>query len=522
MAINANSNLLLGAGHYQHHAHYQKILTDPVIHIIENNHPDDHQSLPAQSLQTIFCLEPQSTSISYPHFQESSANQISTSTSPLSSNAPPISLSMYKNTPLNSSLYRIDNLCSRQVSVSRAFTQDESISVVTSKTSNECTSSTGTKAITSKTNENEIENYLIKKKPIEIRVRCIFSRVGEIDTLNERYTAEIFFEASWYDEAHKIGARYDSQMGHFNPQLIVLNHFGDSLKHEKWYSINKTDQDHIIEITEHHKIRGVFWERMELNHFPYDVQELSLSMTTPLTTNDIYFIENKQKLSGVNRIIFRDQQSWHLYEHVEFTYEQHREEYSLNYNQIHPVVVCTCHVGRKCGYYIWNAYFLIFLITSAALCTFAIPPSNTQGRLQITCTLLLTSVTFRWVVNKSLPTISYLTALDVYAISSIVALCIINIFHGIISYFYYNQIYLTASQPSITTNEIHHSLYPEYSLCRLDRYAFFIFCSLFFIYQILILLCTIWIPYKRRCAMRYKDEKTRAQLTNTTTVEMTK
>ena len=50
-----------------------------------------------------------------------------------------------------------------------------------------------------------------------------------------------------------------------------------------------------------------------------------------------------------------------------------------------------------------NAYFLIFLITSAALTTFAIPPSNTHGRLQITCTLLLTSVTFRWVVNKSLP-----------------------------------------------------------------------------------------------------------------------
>ncbi|CAF1689677.1 unnamed protein product, partial [Adineta ricciae] len=118
------------------------------------------------------------------------------------------------------------------------------------------------------------------------------------------------------------------------------------------------------------------------------------------------------KPSGVNRTVFSDQQSWHLYEHVEFTYEEHREEYSLNYNQIHPVVVCTCHVGRKCGYYIWNAYFLIFLITSAGLCTFAIPPSNGHGRLQITCTLLLTSVTFRWVVNKSLPTISYLTALD--------------------------------------------------------------------------------------------------------------
>ncbi|CAF0719358.1 unnamed protein product [Rotaria sordida] len=521
MAINANSNLLLGAGHYQPHSHYQKILSDPVPHSIDNRHSDDHQSSSHQSLHTIFSSETPSISISYPRFQESSTNQVSSSTPPLSSTEQR-SLSTRQNTPLDNSLCFIDKLCSRELSVSRTFIHDENISVVTSKSSNECKISTGRKATILKTNENENENYLLKKTPIEIRVRCIYSRVGEIDTLNERYTAEIFFEASWYDEDHKIGTKYDPQMGHFNPQLIVLNHLGDSLKHDKWYSVNKTDQDNIIEITEHQKIRGVFWERMELNHFPYDVQELSLSITTPLTTNDIYFIEHKQKLSGVNRMIFRDQQSWHLYEHVEFTYEQHREEYSLNYNQIHPVVVCTCHVGRKCGYYIWNAYFLIFLITSAALSTFAIPPSNTQGRLQITCTLLLTSVTFRWVVNKSLPTISYLTALDIYAISSIVALCIINVFHGIISYFYYNQIYLTASQSSITTNDIHHSLYPEYSLCRLDRYAFFIFCSLFCLYQILILFCTMWIPYQRRRAMSRKDERIRTQLTNTTTLEMTK
>ena len=92
---------------------------------------------------------------------------------------------------------------------------------------------------------------------------------------------------------------------------------------------------------------------MELNHFPYDVQELSISLTTPLTTNDFYFIENTKKPSGVNRTVFSDEQSWHLYEHVEFQFEQHREEYSLNYDQVHPVLICTCHVGRKCGYYIW-------------------------------------------------------------------------------------------------------------------------------------------------------------------------
>jgi hypothetical protein len=117
--------------------------------------------------------------------------------------------------------------------------------------------------------------------------------------------------------------------------------------------MRRTKNQDPVEITEHHKIRGVFWERMELNHFPYDVQELSVSITTPLEIKDLYFTQNHKKPSGVNRTVFSDQQSWHLYEHVEFNYEKHREEYSLNYNQVHPVVVCTCHVGRKCGYYIW-------------------------------------------------------------------------------------------------------------------------------------------------------------------------
>lgn len=63
------------------------------------------------------------------------------------------------------------------------------------------------------------------------------------------------------------------------------------------------------------------------------------------------------------------------------------------------------------------------------------------------------------------------------------------------------------------------SLYPEHSLCRLDRYAFFIFFTLFCLYQILIILWTTWIPYKRRRAMSSKDEKIRAQIIHRTTLE---
>ncbi|CAF0881969.1 unnamed protein product [Rotaria sp. Silwood1] len=490
MALSGNNNLLLGASHF-HNTRPQRHRQNIVIEA-PDTHSFHHLASSAQSLQAMLSLTPPSTSTSYPYLEQ------------LVVKTPPTSIipsSLCKDPTTNNSLYRLKNSClPTHVSISKIISRDD----LMNKSSDERTGSTNL----------SVKNLNEKPVPIEISVRCIFLRVGEIDTLNERYTGEIFFEASWYVTDPNIESEYDPQTGNFNPQLAVLNHMGDSLRHDKWYSTNKTDKNGLIEITEHHKFKGTFWERMELNHFPYDVQELSISLTTPLTINDICFTENKQKPSGVNRTVFSDQQSWHLYEHVEFSFEQHREEYSLNYDQIHPVLICTCHVGRKCGYYIWNAYFLIFLITSASLCTFSIPPSNAHGRLQITCTLLLTSVTFRWVVNKSLPTISYLTALDIYAIASIVALCIINVFHGVVSYLYYNQIYLASHLTPNNIQDLQLSLYPEYYICHIDRYGFYILSIIFCLYQVFILLWTFWTPYKRRRSMKRKDEKNRADLMN--------
>ena len=95
-------------------------------------------------------------------------------------------------------------------------------------------------------------------------------------------------------------------------------------------------------------------------------------------------------------------------------------------------------------------------------------------------------------------------------------------FHGVISYIYYNQIYEASAQTPPKPTALHLSLYPDYALCRLDRYGFFIFLSSFCLYQIVILFWTVWVPYKRRRAMSQKDEKNRAQLTNTISKEFVK
>ena len=87
-----------------------------------------------------------------------------------------------------------------------------------------------------------------------------------------------------------------------------------------------------------------------------------------------------------------------------------------------------------------NAFFLIFLITSSALTIFSVDCKLPQSRLQITFTLLLTSISFKWVINRSLPTVSYLTSLDRYSIFGIFYLCMLCVWHSVVGRFWEKEL----------------------------------------------------------------------------------
>ncbi len=93
---------------------------------------------------------------------------------------------------------------------------------------------------------------------------------------------------------------------------------------------------------------------------------------------------------------------------------------------------CICKIIRKPGYYFFNAYFLIFLITISSLTIFSVNCQLPQSRLQITYIILLASISFKWTINRSLPAVSYLTSLDKYAIISIFFICLLSIWHALI------------------------------------------------------------------------------------------
>ena len=208
--------LSVSAAHYHHsHSQYRHQNSIPETQDI---HPFDRLGSSAQSLQTIFSISKPSRSSFDPQLQQFAFKTPSTSAIPSS---------VYKSPTTYTSLCHINNLSSHpRSSLLKNLVHQETVNKSCDDYTISSHVSNMTPTIPSEINPND------RHQSIEVRVRCIFLRVGEIDTLNERYTGEIFFEASWYAQDPKTESKYDPQMGHFNPQLVVLNNIGESLRHE--------------------------------------------------------------------------------------------------------------------------------------------------------------------------------------------------------------------------------------------------------------------------------------------------
>jgi len=139
--------------------------------------------------------------------------------------------------------------------------------------------------------------------------------------------------------------------------------------------INKEDDK--IYICEHRDIRGLFWEKLELQHFPSDVQDLSISITSMLYDDKVLLIDDPYHSNEVNREAFVDQQEWSLYEHVDtqqrfvrgFLFRNNDDcdddddtdgDTVNNKEWKRSILTVTCHAARQSNYFYWNGYCLIF------------------------------------------------------------------------------------------------------------------------------------------------------------------
>ncbi len=112
--------------------------------------------------------------------------------------------------------------------------------------------------------------------------------------MNEKYQADIYFEARWIEKRMNLNplnltTQQQTQLYEnsvvkmtelnsaiqWSPQLFIENAVAQIGEQDKWFTIKKVDSELTqpssplfvhVEICEHRRMKGIFWEKLELNH----------------------------------------------------------------------------------------------------------------------------------------------------------------------------------------------------------------------------------------------------------------
>jgi hypothetical protein len=114
----------------------------------------------------------------------------------------------------------------------------------------------------------------------EVRVSVIFTRLGEIDTINERFSCEATLFITWREnidlvkkseDPNEEDVYYCDMRNVWDPQLYIDNAIGDVKEKDVKYRLEKFYDDEkkesFIEVHMIKKIQGMFFEKLEVKIF---------------------------------------------------------------------------------------------------------------------------------------------------------------------------------------------------------------------------------------------------------------
>jgi len=180
------------------------------------------------------------------------------------------------------------------------------------------------------------------------------------------------------------------------------------------------------------RYRGTFFEPYQLHRFPFDRHYLQIRLSTIYPLNKQIYVpyENYQNTMETNVLA-----AWNIPQNP-------LDVQILTESKDFAKCNLRCKIERQPQFYIWNVLLMLSLIVIMSYSSFVFPPTDLSSRLNVTLTLVLVAVAFKFVVADSLPKIAYQTYLDKYTLSAFINLflvCLQNFIAYMISY-YYNKL----------------------------------------------------------------------------------
>ena len=104
-----------------------------------------------------------------------------------------------------------------------------------------------------------VSHNFIQTVPKHVKVRFEFRAILEIDSMNEKYSADVLIDSEWSEDEEIVN--YSAEKN-WNPKFYIENSLNINEKIK--YSVRKEENKWII--NESRYVRGSFWERLELEN----------------------------------------------------------------------------------------------------------------------------------------------------------------------------------------------------------------------------------------------------------------
>ncbi|KAI3367316.1 hypothetical protein L3Q82_008359 [Scortum barcoo] len=266
-------------------------------------------------------------------------------------------------------------------------------------------------------------------RPTIIETAVYVNSIGPVDPINMEYTIDIFFAQTWYDSRLK----FNSSM-----KLLMLNSnmVGKIWIPDTFFRNSRKSDAHWI-TTPNRLLR--LWSNgrvmytlrltinaecyLKLHNFPMDEH------SCPLEFSSYGYPKNEIMYRWQRRAVeVADQRYWRLYQ---FAFVGLRNTSDVAHTQSGEYVIMTIFfdLSRRMGYFTIQTYIPCSMIVVLSWVSFWINKDAVPARTSLGITTVLTMTTLSTISRKSLPKVSYVTAMDLF-----VSVCFIFTFAALMEY----------------------------------------------------------------------------------------
>ena len=247
--------------------------------------------------------------------------------------------------------------------------------------------------------------------PTQVKVDLFLLDLDAVDSANQSFDANVYFEASWRDprlaDRSLKGSRTLALGEIWNPRLQILN------QQRLWATLpDEVEVRPDGTVIQRARVWGSFSQPLDLRKFPFDTQWIAVTVVSAgYGAAEVTIIPGA--MSGIaKQLSVPDWRilEWRITTDVTIPGPEGVEEDS----GVELLLVAE----RLKGHYWIKVIAPLILIVAMSWAVFWIDPKELGTKISITITAMLTLIAYRFAIGVSLPQVSYLTRMDWFILLS--------------------------------------------------------------------------------------------------------